>query len=272
MNKKSKNTSAVIAVAVAAFIILSIIIILVAGTGKKKEPVLKTSPEKTAIPQVSLAPDVGGAPAAGFEAFFSASRVYPATDTDLQQLLPLSLENGIQIESYGFYNGVYVESGSMEMAYNIIAIKVKNTGSTVLNSTKITIPHSGGEASFIVKALPKDESVIVLEANASDFSGKPDLSSAKAEEVSYYKENEIIKLSNFEIHTKDGEITVKNTSGSDITGKISIHFKYLFTDMLLGGADFSLEIENGLKDGEKKIFPVSAYINSACRITFISQN
>lgn len=268
---KRKKTAVTIAVVSLIVIVFAVAVVLVAGPSSKRETEPTASAEPTAAPAEATEPAavVTASSSSGFDAYFSASRVYAASDSDIAASLPVELGEGLTLVNIGFFNGVFVEDGSMTMVYNVLAVVVTNTSDKFLKKAEITIPYSGGEAVFVAEMLPAGSSAVVLEKSADDYSGKLG-SDYVVDSVSFTDQLNELTADALKIEPVDGLFTVTNVSGKRINGDITIHYKYYLGDTILGGADFCVTIEGGLADGQVTTVKAEGFSAEACAVTVIT--
>lgn len=253
MNKR-KTLSVSIAVLILIIIVFSSIVLLVlskdysvrisAGT----EPPVQTG-ELTSAPTDYI--DESGFEMQELKSFFTSTRVYPASNADLERVLPSELSKDLTLSASGFVNGLFVESSPFQVGYNILSIKIQNTGNRLIKSAVVKIPTDEETAVFKVSYLPPGATAIVMEESASDYAGRLYLSRVSITELSFPKEGEILS-DKIEVFLEGGRIRLKNISNAPITGDLKLHFKYKLGSDYFGGRDFFIPIPVGFNKDELK--------------------
>lgn len=255
MNKR-KTLSVSIAVLILIIIIFASIVLLVLSKDYSERISAGTEPSlQTEEPTVSPTDYIEES---GFEmqelkSFFTSTRVYPASNADLERVLPSELSEELTLSASGFVNGLFVESSPFQLAYNILAIKVKNTGNRFIKSATINIPTDEETAVFKLSYLPPDATAIVMEESASDYAGRIYLSRVSVSELSFPDEDEVFS-DKIEVFLDGNRIRLKNISNAPITGDLKLHFKYKLGSDYFGGRDFFIPIPVGFNKDELKEF------------------
>ena len=215
--------------------------------------------------------DVAPAMAVSSSTDLIASVVYPASTTDIVASLPITIGEGLSVTQVGYYNGVFVDDGSMEIVYNVLAIILKNESGQALSTAKITMNMTDVQAVFNCNMLPDGESVMIIENTRLVYTGNVTDAELRLEHATFCEDENVLTLSDFEIYGENGMICVKNISGKDIRGDVTIHYKYEGSNGLLGGTDFHAVISGGLDAGAEKRVLSNSYLQSACKITMATQ-
>ncbi|MGI6462509.1 MAG: hypothetical protein ACOX04_02595 [Candidatus Scatomorpha sp.] len=253
MNKR-KTLSVSLAVLILIIIVFASIVVLVLSKDYSER--MSASPEPSA-----QASDPGAAPTdfieeSGFEtqelkSFFTSTRVYPASNADLERVLPSKLCEDLTLSASGFVNGLFLESSPFQVGYNILAIKVKNTGERLIKSATIIVPTDEETAVFKIAYLPPGTTAIVMEESASDYTGRLYLSRVEVTELLFPEEGEVLS-DMIEMFLDGSRIRLKNISNAPITFDLKLHFKYKLGSDYFGGRDFFIPISGGFNKDELK--------------------
>lgn len=253
MNKR-KTFSVSLAVLILIIIVFSSIVLLVLSRDYSEHmSAVTASPMPTDEPANAPTdyPDESGFEMQELKSFFTSTRVYPASNADLERVLPSELSEELTLLASGFVNGLFVESSPFQLGYNILAIKLKNTGDRLIKSATIEIPTDYGTAVFNIFYLPPGGTAIVMEESASDYSGRLYLSRVGISELSFSDEGEVLS-DKIEMFLDGSRIRLKNISNAPITGDLKLHFKYRLGSDYFGGRDFFIPIAAGFNKDELK--------------------
>jgi hypothetical protein len=156
------------------------------------------------------------------------------------------LGHGLVITDMGSYTGPFMEDGSDARVSNVLMIVVSNCSSELLQYAQISLSGPDGTATFTVTTLPPGASVLLLEKNRMQDSSDLEFTSAAAEHVVFFQDDQTIHTDWFSFEANDGGITVTNVSGSAITGDIEIYYKRLVDGQLYGGITYMARLSDGL--------------------------
>lgn len=253
MNKR-KTLSVSVAVLILIIIVFASIVMLVLSKDYAER--VKKSPEPTAeqtdsSDNLPVPTAESGYEPSELKTFFTSTRVYPASNADLERVLPSKLSEELSLSASGFVNGLFLETSPFRVGYNILAIKLENTGDKLIKSASVKIPTDGETAVFKISCLPPGAAAIVMEENASDYTGRLYLSRVDLSELSFFDEGDLLP-DEIETFLDGGRIRLKNISNAPIAGGLKLHFKYKLGDDYFGGRDFFIPIPGGFNKDELK--------------------
>lgn len=149
---------------------------------------------------------------------------------------------GLEILSAGHYTGSFYEDGSNDAVEGVSGLIVKNSGESLIEYGEI----DGGENHFVFTGLPAGATMLVLEANrgTADIPADP-IISASVPAVDIHED-----LNSFlEVYLGDGVINIRNISGRDFTGDVSLYYKNIQDGILMGGITYRARF-SGVPNGE----------------------
>lgn len=192
----------------------------------------------------------------------------PVVDT--MQDVTADLGESLQIVNIGAYTGAYVEDGSDEVVSGVLMLVVKNNGQQAIQYAEISLPTENGDAKFTLSTLPAGESVVLLEQNRMEYTGKEDVTQAAASNVAEFSEPMSLQEDKLQLQVLDGALNVVNISGRDIEGDVVIYYKNAASDLYYGGITYRVRLEGGIKAEEIKQIMASHFSDTGSKIMFVT--
>lgn len=191
------------------------------------------------------------------------------TQSEIKQHDTEQLGYDLELQGVGRYAGFYIEDGTNDPVSNTLMIRIKNTGEMDLQLARLSLTYSDFTAQFEITNLPAGRSVVVLEKNRHAYTDENHLSVALSDIV-FFEEQMDVSDQTYEITGLPGAINIKNCSASDISGDISVYYKYIADDELYGGITFRAKIEGGLQSGEIRQAASSHFDPDQCIILSVN--
>ncbi len=164
----------------------------------------------------------------------------------------IMIGNGLTLLQTGTYTGKFIEDGSDDEVEDVMFILVKNNTSSDLQYADITVYKDDEEFTFTASNIPSSGSVMLLEKNRKQAEKK--ITSAKSENVVFFKKEMNLQRSLFKLQKLDGAINLINISGKDITEDIYLYYKSTVDGHYMGGITYLAKVSGGVKaDGVKQL-------------------
>lgn len=179
----------------------------------------------------------------------------------------IMLGNGLTLIQTGSYTGKYVEDGSDDEVEDVMFILVRNNTSSDLQYADITLQKGDEELTFTASNIPSSASVMLLEKNRKPSEKK--ITSAKAENVVFFKKEMKLQSSLFQLQKLDGAINMINISGRDITEDIYLYYKNVSDGHYFGGITYLAKVSGGIKKDEVKQLSTKHFLTSSSEIVDI---
>lgn len=172
------------------------------------------------------------------------------------------------IDAVNSYSGIFLEDGSDREADGIYAIILRNTASTCVEYTNITlIREDGKQLLFSASALDANATVVVMEAGAEPFrQAEYDACSANMAQIGWLEMSEgLIRVE----EDDSGALLVTNISGADIPC-VRLFYKFYMEDVnvYVGGITYTAKID-ALAAGESRTVMPSHYAKGSSRIVMV---
>lgn len=192
------------------------------------------------------------------------------TETDFGYEFPATVFDGVSVESCFLYTGEYIEDGSFENCENVAAIKVKNGSLNDIQLVRIIVKTDVKEMTFEVSTLLAGETVTVLEKSKQTMAANEKIVEITYSNKVYFSENVSLKEDTFLVQGNLATINIKNISDTDIESDVYVYYKKKDADgNFFGGITFRAKAEGGLKSGEIKQLPASAFDPNNCEVLFV---
>ena len=173
----------------------------------------------------------------------------------------------LEIAQINAYDGIFLEDGSDNEISNVTAMVLTNTGNACIEYMDITMDRDGEKLQFVGSALAPGGTVILLEANAKQFSNG-DISNCTAEVATIKKMEMSENLVRVE-ENADGGLLVTNISGEDIPC-VRVFYKFYIFDkeVYLGGITYTAKVID-LKASESCVITPSHYFQGYSKIVMV---
>lgn len=159
---------------------------------------------------------------------------------------PVDASGRLKFTTYGRFTGKFVEDGRDEFVRNVAILLVSNVSDEYLQFAVLTFDISGKPAAFTVTGLNPGESAWVLEQNRLAI-GTDAVFTHMDDLVSFAPDNRD-KTKDVQVHLGDGQLSVTNNTGKDLSG-VYIYYKQRHTDgNFLGGITYRVPMGD-LSDG-----------------------
>ncbi len=171
--------------------------------------------------------------------------------------------SGCYIKNFFAYSGKNPENGSFERVSDVAAIAVKNYSGHDIKYAEITVKTQGGDYVFLATTLLAGSEMTVLEKTGAKLYDTFSFLSAEITAGALFDEAPSLHEDSLAIAPSGNGFSVKNISGSDINGTVSIYFKTCDENGYFGGITYKTDID-GIKAGEEKT--VSAELDTDNRL------
>lgn len=194
------------------------------------------------------------------------------SEEDLVDEGSINLGYELYMTDIGKYTGIYMEDGTDELVSGVLMLVVKNNGEKDIQYAEITIPLGEDTARFTMSTLPVGESVVLLERNRMLYEKEVDYSAIipKIEHLAYFQGSMNKQEDKLEISIVDGAINVKNISGENISGNITVYYKNAAQDIYYGGITYRITVEGGLKADELRQVMTKHASDTGSKIMFVT--
>lgn len=170
--------------------------------------------------------------------------------TMLENTFGKSFNNGLKVLCCGRFSGTFLEDGSDKPIQDVLSIVVQNTGDSLVEYGAITLSAGKETAEFEFSGLPVGSAVMVQEKSGMTWSEGEKLSDIQCKSFALPAAIVLDFGSDFEIHTDDGVINVKNISATDFANDVSVFYKNFEYGLFLGGITYRARISGGIKAGQ----------------------
>lgn len=201
----------------------------------------------------------------------------PTTESMVDEILletdvfsPIDLGRGLQITDIGKYTGIFMEDGTDELVAGVLMLVVKNNSQQAIQYAEISLPTENGDAKFTLSTLPVGESIVLLEQNRMEYTGKEDVTQAAASNVAEFSEPMSLQEDKLQLQVLDGALNVVNISGQNIEGDVVIYYKNAASDLYYGGITYRVRLEGGMKADEIKQIMASHFSDTGSKIMFVT--
>lgn len=162
---------------------------------------------------------------------------------------PIDLGDGLKLTGLAAATGNFPEDGSDAFVENMLSATFVNEGEKTLQYAKIHVTVDGQVYTFEFSTLPQGKQVRAFDMGMQTAPESVEEMSAAAEYLVFFPEEPSTCADQLEVTMHDGYLTVKNISGQDIAGEISIFYKNVTGGIYMGGITYRVRI-NGLRAGE----------------------
>ena len=163
---------------------------------------------------------------------------------------PLAISDDIVLEQIYTATGFFPEDGSDEAIENVLAVKLTNTSSKMLEYLTFSLTVNGNVYSFSAATVPAGKSVYVFN---SERKTSPDLVTVLEGNVEMelrFSEEPSTKPDVFSYDIQNGMVVVTNLSDKDIKSDIIVYYKSTVENGYLGGITYRFRISGGLAAGK----------------------
>lgn len=176
---------------------------------------------------------------------------------------------GLILNDIARYSGQFIENGTDEYVSDIFAILLSNGSGTDIEYATLSFTASDGRPlTFTLSNLPKDGSIIVLEANKTPYSPIQSLSLDSQQIVNMPTMSTM--SDSLYISSSDNKIALSNTTTENLDN-ICVYYKYLYdSKTLLGGITYQCRI-GSIATGSGVSASPSHYLSDSSRIMQIIQ-
>lgn len=182
---------------------------------------------------------------------------------------PYTVDNGIVVEEFFLYSGVFPEDGSFDKKKDIAALRVKNDSGSDLQLIRIYVETDLKELIFEITALPVGKGVVVLEKNAQTMTENEEVVNIRAENRVNFDSSVSLCTETFLVTVPGQVFNIKNISDTDINSDIYVYYKKIIDDdYYFGGITFRSKAE-GLNAGELKQIPAGHFDSEDSEVVFI---
>lgn len=190
-------------------------------------------------------------------------------DAVLSPLDDCSLGGGLSIVRAVDWTGPFVEDGSHGERANVFALLLQNASEQTIQYAEIHVSCGGRIYEFPFSTLPPGETLLVQESAGQTIPA--DLSQASAELpvfVCFPREPDLCPEI-FDLFVDGAAVTVKNKSGSPVSGDIYVYYKNYSDHRFLGGITYRTKI-GGLAAGESVTLRPGHFSDGTGRLMFVT--
>lgn len=182
-----------------------------------------------------------------------------------------SLGNGLEIVSFGAYDGKYIEGGDDSTVTGVCAVEVANKSDDDIQYAEITVVAEIGHFNFTLTTLPAGASVLLLESEKKEFSEEAQFKYAFSDNVALFISGGLDLMSDtFIITGDDYSINITNKSGKDYNGAVTVYFKQTENGRYFGGITYGATIKQGIKSGQSVVVPTNHFKIDTCKVMFVT--
>lgn len=178
----------------------------------------------------------------------------------------MDIGNGLTIEKYISYAGLYVEDGTDETVSGVLGIQVKNNGDKAVQYAHIELSNAENKYEFDLTTLPVGATVQLLELSRRPMPESTDGYTALVTMYAAFDTEPGMNADALEITTQDTAITVKNISGKDM-GQVYVYYKVAYGELYLGGITYRVSV-NGLAAGQSTTCYAGHYSTEYSKLMF----
>lgn len=187
-------------------------------------------------------------------AFFADNNEEPhESGQPIDSFSTIDIGSGIQLTGLSVVSVDFPEDGSGKHLDSVLSATFVNHGEKTLQYAKVNVAIDGKTYTFDISTLPVGKTVRAFDLNKQSVPEQiEDINSiaATAQHLAFFAEEPTVHSDKFQITANDSYITVKNISGEDITGEISVFFKNKSGNAYFGGITYRVRV-SGLKAGEE---------------------
>ena len=190
----------------------------------------------------------------------------------IQNNLSIPVREGLEIQTIGAYDGIYMEDGSDELVSDVLMMVLANNSADTVEYAKITMNVDGEIAEFTVTTLKPDDKVVLLEKNRMAYDKNLDYSGVEivCENLAVFQEPLSLQEEKLSFQILNGAINVTNISDEDISGRIAIYYKNKAAGIYYGGITYRIILEEGLKAGEIRQMLATHFTETGSEIVFVT--
>ena len=189
----------------------------------------------------------------------TVAETVPQTDPPAAKgTVPMELGGGIVLTGLAEATGNFPEDGSDEFLMSMLSATFRNDSEATLQYGKVNLTVNGIVYSFEFSTVPPGQTVRAFDLNKKEVPASIGTIEAMVEYMVFFPEEPQRYEEKLQIEVDNGAIRVKNISGEDIPGEISLFYKNKYSGTYMGGITYRLRI-SGLKAGEE----VSGYASHA---------
>ncbi|MBQ8943038.1 MAG: hypothetical protein IJ050_00925 [Clostridia bacterium] len=169
--------------------------------------------------------------------------------TTEEQKPEFSLSGDLTVSDIFTYSGEYVEDGSDENVENIAAVTLTNTGKTDYQYIEFTLKTADGEYAFAASSVHAGSVTTVLDRNKTVAGKETAVTEGECALKGEYEQAPGGYDDKFAVYLDNGTMNIKNISGADMPGTITVYYKNADENGFFGGITYRATIK-GLKADE----------------------
>ena len=169
--------------------------------------------------------------------------------TTEEQKPEFSLSGDLTVSDIFTYSGEYVEDGSDENVENIAAVTLTNTGKTDYQYIEFTLKTADGEYAFAASSVHAGSVTTVLDRNKTVAGKETAVTEGECALKGEYEQAPGGYDDKFAVYLDNGTMNIKNISGADMPGTITVYYKNADENGIFGGITYRATIK-GLKADE----------------------
>ena len=185
----------------------------------------------------------------------------PEADISGVELLP-----GVTVSEPFPYSGKYVEDGSDDAVENIAAVRLTNVGATDYLYLEFSVTTSDGDYAFTASSVHVGTVMTVLCKEKKTCSEGESVLSVDCPIHAEYQTPPTMCEDQFSFVQAPGSFSIKNISGQDLNGKITVYYKSTDENGYLGGITFRTVL-NGMKADAEEWMP-SGHMGQIVFVTY----
>ncbi len=190
----------------------------------------------------------------------------PATETTEAAIEGTELLPGVTVSDLFPYTGKYVEDGSDDPVENMAAVTLTNRGGTDYLYLEFSVKTQSGEYAFTASSVHVGTVTTVLSKEKKTCGAEESVLSADCPIHAEYQSPPTMCEDRFALTQAPGSFSIRNISGADLNGTITVYYKCTDENGFLGGITFRTAI-NGLKADEEQWMP-STHMGEIVFITY----
>lgn len=169
--------------------------------------------------------------------------------TTEEQKPEFSLSGDLTVSDIFAYSGEYVEDGSDENVEKIAAVTLTNTGKTDYQYIEFTLKTADGEYAFAASSVHAGSVTTVLDRNKTVAGKETAVTEGECALKGEYEQAPGGYDDKFAVYLDNGTMNIKNISGADMPGTITVYYKNADENGFFGGITYRATIK-GMKADE----------------------
>ena len=178
----------------------------------------------------------------------------PSEAETVPEITGMDMLPGVYVSDLFPYTGKYVEDGSDEAVADLAAVTLTNYGATDYLYIEFTVTTDSGVYAFTASSLHAGMRLTVLSKEKKTVAATEALTAADCPIHAEYQTPPTMCEDLFSFTQATGSFNIRNVSGRDLNGTITVYYKYADENGFIGGITFRTVL-HGLKAEEEQWSP-----------------